>query len=68
MTKSEIIRQLKTEHNSSFLPLNKAAKALGVGKDRMRKILEDTDYLEVGNSRRYLISDVADALLKMQRR
>ena len=68
MTKTELIKQLKAERNTPFMSLNDIAKALRIGKDRAKTLLSDCDYIDMGNSRRYLADDVANALLNIRRR
>ena len=68
MNKSEIIKQLRAERNAPFLSLNDIARSLRVGKTRAKTLLEGTDYLCVGSSRRYLASDVAEVILELRQR
>ena len=68
MTKTEMINQLKVGRNAPFMTLNDIAKALRIGKDKAKTILSDCDYIDMGNSRRYLADDVAGALLEKKRR
>ena len=68
MTKTELINQLMAGRDAPFMSLNDIAKALRIGKDKAKTILSDCDYIDMGNSRRYLAGDVANALLDMKRR
>ena len=68
MTKTELINQLMAGRAAPFMSLNDIAKALRIGKDKAKTILSDCDYIDMGNSRRYLANDVAGALLEKKRR
>ena len=69
MNKTGIVKDLKAIRNSSFVSLNDISKALRVGTDKAKTILEGVDFLDFeGSGRRYFVDDVANAVLEWRKR
>ena len=68
MTKSELVKMLTARRGSDFMSLRDVCGALHIGNDKAHSLLDGLDFLELGNGRRYSVSDVADRLLSMRRR
>ena len=69
MNKSEIIKRLKADNKGdSFLTLRDIRSSLGIGHNTACDLLAETDWLLIGKTRRYLVDDVADAILEKRRR
>ena len=68
MNRTLLIKRLREERGTPFLSVNDVAHALRIGKARAKTILANTDYLDLDDSRRYFIDDIADAVLTMRRR
>jgi len=68
MNKTEIVKMLTARRGSDFMSLRDVCGALHIGNDKARAMLDGLDFLELGNGRRYTVSDVADRLLSMRRR
>ena len=73
MTKTELINRLKAENEGkAFITRTNLKPILGLGWVAVDSILENLDYLETGETdrryRRYLVDEVAEAILENRRR
>ena len=63
MTKQTLIRRLG-EGGKVLLTATEAAKVLGIRPDTIRTMMYGTEYLPSGNTKRYLIDDIAEAIMQ----
>lgn len=65
MTTTELTRHIKLSTGKSFLSFSEIVE-LGFGKDTVRSLVRDLDYVTTGNERRnkkYFVGDVSRAIM-----
>lgn len=63
MNKSMIKQALKRRaKGADFITQNGVKESMGWGKDRTREVLQDLDCIPSGNSKQYLIDEVAEKI------
>lgn len=66
MKRAQLIEALGAD-GKIFLTKTEAMKRLGCGKSYASKVLDGTDYIPIGNTRRYFIYDIADCFIRQKR-
>jgi len=69
MTKTELINRLKAENKGeAFATRTDLKRIMGVGFTTVDSMLANVDYIGLGKTRRFLVDDIAAAILENRRR
>jgi len=69
LTKTDVIKMLQGgETNRAFLSENDVRRAFKIGQAAAKNLLAGLDYLPIGNSKKYLLSDIAERAIAERRR
>lgn len=66
MTKQLIVSRLTEATGKVLLSKNEISRVLGIGKESCSSLLMGVDYLKSGNSRRYLVDDIAIKMMEVK--
>ena len=65
MTRTELARALSRENDGKILlTIRQAAQTVGMSRNTVAEMLADRPHIADGRSRRYLVDDIADALIE----
>lgn len=64
MVKTDVKKALEASCGSQFINVSGIAVALGKSRDYARNLVHGLDYLPDGRAKNYLVSDVADRIMK----